>query len=338
MGKKGLIALLLFALRASAQAPVGVPVHDPVMIRQDSTYYVFCTGMGITVWSSPDRLRWHKESPVFATPPAWAVQSVPGFRGHIWAPDISFYQGRFCLFYAVSTFGKNNSCIGLAVNTTLHPGGRWEDKGMVIHSIPGRDEWNAIDPNLAVDSAGAPWLVFGSFWNGIKLVRLQADLNGPAGPWYTVASRPRKSGEPDTLAGEGAIEAPFIFRHDGWYYLFVSFDYCCRGAASNYRVVVGRARAIYGPYTDRAGVPMIAGGGTPVVGPDERWHGAGHNAVVTFDGQDYILYHAYDANQHGISLLRVNPLRWDADGWPAADTVGERLPQAVLQISQVFVK
>jgi arabinan endo-1,5-alpha-L-arabinosidase len=328
MGKKIIIFLWLLSGRAAAQLH-GVPVHDPVMIREDSTYYVFCTGMGISVWSSHDRAHWHKESPVFAQPPAWAVQLVPGYRGHTWAPDISFYQGKYYLFYAVSTFGKNNSAVGLAVSGTLHTP-HWEDRGMVIHSVPGRDLWNAIDPNLVIDSAGTPWLTFGSFWEGIKLVQLRADLGGPAQPerWYTLATRPRDPDLADTLAGNGAIEAPFVFHHGDWYYLFVSFDYCCRGAASNYRVVVGRSHMVYGPYVDRDGVTMTKGGGTPVVGGDERWHGAGHNAVCTFDGVDYILYHAYDATQRGVSLLRVDRLRWDDAQWPTADTAGtaERLP------------
>ncbi|TDX01300.1 family 43 glycosylhydrolase [Dinghuibacter silviterrae] len=313
MGEKITIVLLFLVGRVFGQ---DIPVHDPVMIRQDSEYFVFCTGMGIAVWSSTDRAHWHKESPVFAQPPAWAVQLVPGFRGHIWAPDISLYQGKYCLFYAVSTFGKNNSCIGLAVSSSLHE--RFVDRGMVLHSIPGRDLWNAIDPNLILDSTGVPWLAFGSFWEGIKLVRLRPDLSGPSDPeqWYTLATRPRAFGLADTLAGDGAIEAPFIFRHAGWYYLFVSFDYCCRGAASNYRVMVGRARQVYGPYVDRDGTPMIAGGGTVVLQGDARWHGVGHNAVCTFDGVDYIIYHGYDATDRGIAKLRIDRLDWDNDDWP----------------------
>lgn len=298
-----------------------VPVHDPVMIRQDSTYYVFCTGMGISVWSSSDRKNWYKEKPVFSNPPAWAVQLVPGFRGHIWAPDISFYNGKYYLFYAVSAFGKNTSCVGLAVNQTLHPSSpafHWEDKGKIIQSVPGRDKWNAIDPNLILDSAGKPWLTFGSFWDGIKLVRLKEDLSGVEAPeqWYTIAARRRSFGLPDTVAGDAAIEAPFIFRKNGYYYLFVSFDYCCRGAASNYKVMVGRSREVYGPYLDRDGTPLCEGGGTLVLHGDERWHGVGHNAVCTFDGTDYIIYHGYDAADHGISKLRIDTLVWDGEGWP----------------------
>ena len=40
------------------------------------------------------------------------------------------------------------------------------------------------------------------------------------------------------FAGTNAIEAPFIMKHGGYYYLFVSWDYCCRGIKSNYRVAV----------------------------------------------------------------------------------------------------
>src|SRR5215210_9295110 len=68
------------------------PVHDPVMIKQGDTYYLFCTGFGIAVWSSKDLKTWRKEAPVFAKAPQWAVDTIPRFRGHIWAPDISYHN------------------------------------------------------------------------------------------------------------------------------------------------------------------------------------------------------------------------------------------------------
>src|SRR3990170_2662507 len=151
-----------------------IRVHDPVMIRQGSTYYLFCTGIGISVFSSADMKNWKKEKSVFNAPPAWAVEKIPGFKGHIWAPDISLHNGQYYLYYSVSAFGKNTSCIGLATNKTLDPSSpdfKWVDHGKVIQSVPGRDLWNAIDPNLAFDDEQKPWLVFGSFWSGMKLVR-----------------------------------------------------------------------------------------------------------------------------------------------------------------------
>lgn len=300
--------------------PNGIPVHDPVMIKEDSTYYIFCTGMGISSWSSVNRKDWKADPPVFSQPPQWAVEAIKGFKGHIWAPDISYHNGQYYLYYAVSAFGKNTSCIGLAVNKTLDnhsPDYHWTDLGKVIQSVPGRDMWNAIDPNLEMDGEGTPWLAFGSFWDGIKLVRLRSDLRSVAEPeqWYTIASRVRTAGIPDSLAGDAAIEAPFLFRKDGYYYLFVSFDYCCRGEQSTYKLMVGRSDRIQGPYLDRAGKPMTQGGGSLLLEGDKNWYGVGHNAVVHFDDGDWLVFHGYDANDRGRSKLRIEGLEWE-DGWP----------------------
>lgn len=298
------------------------PVHDPVMIKQGGTFYLFCTGMGISVWSSKNLKTWKKEKPVFATTPDWAVKTVPGFKGHIWAPDIRFHHGIYYLYYAVSAFGKNTSCIGVAVNKTLDPASPdygWEDKGKVVQSVPGRDLWNAIDPALIVDERGTPWLSFGSFWEGAKLVKLDSSLTAVAQPeeWHTIARRPRDFGTPDTSAGNAAIEAPFIFKKENFYYLFVSWDYCCRAEKSTYKVVAGRSESVTGPYVDKAGVRLDQNGGTLVVeGDNKAWFGAGHNAVYTFDGQDYNIYHGYDAKDKGRSKLIVKELKWDGDGWP----------------------
>lgn len=301
-----------------------IQVHDPVMIKEDDTWYLFCTGMGISVWSSKDMTTWKGQKPVFEMPPAWAVESVRGYVGHTWAPDISFHNGQYYLYYAVSAFGKNTSCIGVATNTVLNPDDpafRWVDHGKVIESVPGRDMWNAIDPNLMVDDDGAPWLTFGSFWDGIKLVKLDAGLIKVAEPqeWHTVAARPRDYYTDEYSAGEGSVEAPFLFRKGKYYYLFVSFDFCCRGLESNYKVMVGRSEKITGPYIDRNGRNMIHGGGTPVLTGNRNWPGVGHNAVYTFDGHDYIIYHGYDAADHGRSKLLTDRLEWDNEGWPVVN-------------------
>lgn len=325
MHKLLLAALLLLARPAPAQtSPPLIPIHDPVLTRQNGTYYLFATGRGITVWSSRDRRTWQAEPPVFAAPPAWAGAAVPGFKDHIWAPDISFANGQYSLFYSVSTFGKNRSAIGLATNKTLDstsPDFKWVDHGPVVASVPGRDQWNAIDPNLIRDEAGQPWLTFGSFWSGIKLVKLRPDLSAPAEPqeWHALANR--ASG---ALVNDGPIEAPFIFRHGDYYYLFVSFDYCCQGPKSTYKMMVGRARTVTGPYLDATGKPLAQGGGTLVLAGNADWYGVGHNAVATFDGADYLVFHGYDAHDQGRSKLRIEPLAWSAEGWPTVAPAAER--------------
>jgi arabinan endo-1,5-alpha-L-arabinosidase len=325
---KALRLFVLFTIGvccAKAQTSTDIRVHDPVMIKQADMYYLFCTGNGISVFSSKDMKNWKKEKSVFDAGPQWALEAIPGFKGHIWAPDISFHNGEYYLYYSVSAFGKNTSCIGLATNKSLDPSDKnfkWVDHGKVIQSVPGRDLWNAIDPNLAWDDQQQPWLVFGSFWSGMKLVKLSPSLDKIAQPeeWKTVSKRPRDFKVDDENAGEdGAVEAPFIFKKNNYYYLFVSFDFCCRGLKSTYKIMVGRSEKIQGPYVDKDGVRLDQGGGSLVLQGNASWPGVGHNSAYTFDGKDYLIFHAYDAADEGKPKLKIIDLQWDDKGWPKAE-------------------
>jgi arabinan endo-1,5-alpha-L-arabinosidase len=286
-------------------------VHDPCIIRCGSRYYLFCTGDGIPIRVSSDLRRWEPAGKVFADLPAWAKQKIPRSRNP-WAPAIAFWGGRYRLYYAVSTFGSNRSAIGLATNATLDPADpayKWVDEGTVIESVPGKDDWNAIDPNVALAPDGVPWLAFGSFWSGLKLVRLNRETGKPSSTppeLISAAARP----------GANAIEAPCILFRKNRCYLFASYDFCCRGADSTYKIKVGRSNRIEGPYLDRNGKPMMQGGGTPVIAGSDRWRGPGHNSVL-LDGNDvWLVYHAYDAQDRGAPTLRISKLRWTRDGWP----------------------
>jgi arabinan endo-1,5-alpha-L-arabinosidase len=289
-------------------------VHDPSIIKAGDTYYVFSTRAGIAIRCSKDLIHWQLCGDVFAHLPEWAVKDVPGLRG-LWAPDVSYFNARYYLYYSASTFGSNHSSIGLATNETLDPSSdkyRWVDQGKVIGSNID-DDWNAIDPNVVFDEHNQPWLAFGSFWGGIKLRKLEqatGKLSSQDQNLYSLASRPRTSGSP------GAIEAANIIRKNGYYYLFVSFDLCCRGANSTYNIRVGRARHLTGPYIDRSGKAMIDGGGTLVVGGAGRWAGPGHCAVLQEREGDHLVYHAYDTEWRGVPTLRISTLHWDSEGWP----------------------
>ncbi|MBN2472792.1 MAG: arabinan endo-1,5-alpha-L-arabinosidase [Anaerolineae bacterium] len=289
-------------------------VHDPAIIKAGEMYYLFCTGAGIYVRQSPDLIDWQMASPaaVFPTVPSWTWEPIPNVRD-LWAPDISFFNDRYHLYYSASTFGSNRSAIGLATNATLDPESEdfeWVDHGPVIESFL-EDRYNCIDPNVILDEEGVPWMSFGSFWSGIKMRRLDYDtgmLSAEDDTLYNLAYRSTNS---------GAVEAPFIIRKGDYYYLFVSFDFCCRGADSTYRVMVGRAEEVIGPYYDREGVSLLSGGGTQVTFATDRWRGPGHNSILQEEDQDYIVYHAYDANSNGTATLRIDPLVWDEDGWPS---------------------
>ena len=255
--------------------------------------------------------------------PQWTRDYVPGFRHHVWAPDVIQWHGRWWLAYSCSTFGKNGSAIGL-LSTRKLASGLWDDEGCIVSSRENRDNWNAIDPNFVIDDNDQPWLTWGSFWDGVQIVLLDTTMHIAQGEQPRTIARRYDPGfkNPDPnptskYAGTNAIEAPFIFKHDGWYYLFVSWDYCCRGSKSNYRVAVGRSRKVDGPYLDREGKDMLTGGGTIFIEGDKKlYEAAGHCAAYHVNGKDIFICHGYSVENKGIAVLVKRPLHWSADGWP----------------------
>ena len=298
------------------------PTHDPVIARDGDTYHVFATGKPVVrTRTSNDLVTWVDGGALPIKMPAWAEQAIPNSEG-MWAPDISFVNGRWRLYYSVSSFGSNRSLIGLFTSPTLDPkapGYGWRDDGLVVMSTPASD-FNAIDANFIRDRTGKHWLSLGSFWTGLKLFALDPATGKPADPKakpISIARRPAPAG------GPAPVEAPFIIDHGGYYWLLASYDYCCKGANSTYYTVIGRSKAITGPYLGKDGSSMLQGGGTIFLRADlqekERFRGPGHpGAFRDRDGTDYVVYHAYDTKNNGRPTLRIAPTRWGADGWPVA--------------------
>lgn len=129
-----------------------------------------------------------------------------------------------------------------------------------------------------------------------------------------MAQRARGPYTNGTGAGTAQIEAPFIFKKNGYYYLFASWDLCCKGKDSTYKVVVGRSKQVTGSDLDRAGVYMNHGGGSLVIAGDKDWPGAGHNSAYTIDGRDMLVLHAYEAADKYLQKLKVLEMKWDGDG------------------------
>jgi arabinan endo-1,5-alpha-L-arabinosidase len=282
-----------------------VAVHDPSIVHApDGSYYLFGTHSRIRMLSSPDLLHFTEAGQAFTEMPAWTAMYA---KGDLWAPDVSYHNGKYWLYYAASSFGKNTSAIGLATSTTAAPGS-WSDQGIVFSS-QSSDNFNAIDPGLVVDASGKWWLSFGSFWGGISLIEIDPET-GKQAPWnhtrYPLAHRPASP----------AIEAAFIFVHDRYYYLFVSFDQCCRGTQSTYHIAVGRSAGVTGPYFDRGGVAMSEGGGTILLSTHGRVAGPGGQVAMHDGGSDFLIYHYYDGNNHGARTLGINRIAWDSQKWP----------------------
>ncbi|WP_026448976.1 arabinan endo-1,5-alpha-L-arabinosidase [Actinopolyspora mortivallis] len=307
------LTVLLWAAPASA-ADYPMPgavsgdlaAHDPSMLSRDSGYLLMSTGGGIETRTSTDRVRFERDGDAFAEVPDWVYDY--NSSGDIWAPDISFHNGRYWLYYAASTFGTNDSAIGLATSTSGDPG-TWRDQGIVYATDSG-DDHNAIDPNLLVDASGRWWLSFGSFWSGIRMIRIDPDTghrHDGDRTLYHLANGP---------AGSDAVEAPAIIRHGDYYYLFVSFGQCCQGTDSTYRVMVGRSTSPTGPYTDRSGTPMLRNGGTEILASHDNVIGPGGQSILRDGDERLLVYHYYDADADGAHTLGINLLEWDQQGWP----------------------
>ena len=311
------------------QEPVVVDtpfVHDPVMAYENGTYYLYCTGHGIAQMTSTDRQHWtlSREGVLPKEKiPAWTHDSVPGFENHIWAPDVIKYKNKWYMAYSCSTFGKNTSAIGLLSNKKLSDKEGWKEEGCIVASKGGRDNWNAIDPNFIIDEKGKPWMTWGSFWDGIQLIPLDKTMHPKKGAKpqtiarrYSLERSDVPSNPTSKEAGTNAIEAPFIMQHGGYYYLFVSWDYCCQGMKSTYRVAVGRSKNVAGPYLDKEGKPMLEGGGTLILEGDKKEYEAmGHCSAYSFPDGDYFFCHGYSVAKNGASVLVQKRINWTNDGW-----------------------
>lgn len=301
-------------------------IHDPVMAKDGDTYYLFGTGIGISVMSSKDLKVWKEEPSIFKEAPEWTKEALPGFGNHIWAPDIIYYKGNYHLFYSCNALpGKPHAAIGHATTPTLNPESpdfKWTDHGKIVQSIMGRDYWQAIDANAIVDENGDPWLAFGSFWDGIKLVRLTNDMSALKWPqeWHSLARRPTAQKPFEYELTDSQIEAAFIYKHEDYYYLFVSLDMCCRGTKSDYKLAVGRSKSIKGPYLNEVGFDMIDGNSTVIaIGDGKKFAALGHNSVYKVDGKELMFAHGYSIPDNGDSKLIVVELEWDENGWPVID-------------------
>lgn len=299
------------------------PVLDPSIIRQGSTYYAFSTdvagypGRGnLPIHCSQDKVNWAACGWVFpAGMPAWIRPKIPGVIG-LWAPDISYFDGEYHLYYNGSMLHTQQTVIGLVTNTTLDPTDpeyNWIDRGMVLESKPG-DDFNALDPTILVDSDNSVWMTYGSYWSGIKQRQIEPGtgkllVSNPTR--YDLATRPGVPNNP--------IEGASLIHRGSYYYLFVSVDYCCEqnNAYNNYKQAVGRSTSPHGPFVDEIGTPMMSGGGTVLLKGDRRWNAPG-GGTAFFDsekGESLIIFHAHDLTKNNTPYQWVKSLDWVND-WP----------------------
>lgn len=304
-------------------------VHDPSRMIFDplsNRWIIWWTGNGIPSATSPDKVTWTSSGAVFP--------SGNPLRANYWAPDMwdTPIHGKYYLFYSLSAFGDQRSSVKVASTPSLtNP--TWQFEGDVVVSEVG-DLFNAIDPAPYYDGeADRLWITFGSFWTGMYIVEIDpqdptrrlSDFVHLAGGRYN-GSHPNN---PTGQAGQNAMEGPYIFRRNGWFYLSVSVDSCCRGANSTYKMIIGRSRAITGPYVDRDGVDLTVNGGTIFVAGSGPEIGPGQFALYTLNGQERFSYHFYLTN--GQSRHGGRRIEWGADDWPKA-VFPQTVPRGIYRI------
>lgn len=327
-----------YALKGTACA-----VHDPSIAFDQGRYYIFSTDTGpqgnyngnlLIRCVQPDNVTMEVCGEIFHS-----LNDIPWYKQYaptatnIWAPDVSYFNGLWHIYYAISEFGKENSVIGLVTRSHLDPSTTepWKDNGPVYWTN-GNQGFNAIDPSLIMDTTtNQLWMVFGSFWNGIQLVQ----MNSTTG---LVANNSTILNVANRQLSTDAIEGSFLVYRQGYYYLFVSWDFCCRGANSNYEVRVGRSTVITGPYVDEQGVSLMNGGGSYLIGgknsaPPEKkssnyapgfgWAAGGGESILretVNDNVTQMVIHAYDGVS-GDPYLNWIGLTWDSGNdntWPRA--------------------
>lgn len=298
-------------------------VHDPTIIKVVDKYYLMSTDTmqpktaGVPIRSSENLVDWRFEKAALDGVPEPAKKWTRAVG--LWAPEIIKVDDEFRMYYSASTFGSTTSMIGLATAKNIL--GPWTDQGEVVKTSPELAKHNAIDANVCYDRAGNPWMVYGSFFGGIHILRLDQKTGKALESGYgkCVAIRPQSV--------EGAIEGPFITYNEetDYFYLFVSFD----SLNDSYNIRVGRSKEIDGPYldiegndlTDLTGDPKKIG--TKLLGSNQfkgeaPLYAPGHNAIFTdSDGQNYVVHHARRKKFSGEFFLQVRPLFWLKDGWPA---------------------
>ena len=314
--KKILLTLALFAVgtfAVQAQLTYTNPVinedaPDPSVILGDDGYY-YLHSTAEHVYRSTDLVNWKYVRQAFGSNPRTLVEPY----GVYWAPCITKQGDKYVLYFALSKWGEgDNAMIGVATSSSA--GGPFRlagNDGGKLFTSKEVGVSNSIDPFYFEDN-GKKYIVWGS-WNKIWAIELTED--GLAVKNMNVKHE---------LAGT-RFEAPYIYKRNGYYYMFASIDACCEGARSTYKTVVGRSTSFLGEYKTKNGSSMKNNAFDIVLQTDGGFIAPGHNSRIIEDesGKTWMLFHAYDKNNvdKGRTVC-LDEVKWTDDGWPYFENKG----------------
>ena len=318
-----LLALFLYVLSVGAQGRRATYTNpamagdfpDPSVIRVGQDYWAAATS---SEWApefpllhSRDLVNWEIVGSVFRKRPDWSV-------GSYWAPEISQDKGRFFIYYAAR---KKGGPLCVAVATAARPQGPYTDHGPLVCQDVG-----SIDPFPVTDERGRRYLLWKEDGNSVsKPTPIWAQPLSPDGTRLVGERRELFHNDQAwekhaTLPYGNLVEGPAVVRHNGWFYIFYSGNFCC-ARECNYMMGVARSRKLLGPWEKNPDNPILRG--------NDVWKCPGHGTVVEDQrGRDFLLYHAYKADDFvyvGRQAL-LDEIDWGANGWATIN--GGRGPSA----------
>lgn len=299
--------------------PVLTGFHaDPSMIRVGDTYYIanstFEWFPGVRLHESKDLVHWSiLPSPLERTSQL-DMKGNPS-SGGIWAPDLSYADGRFWLIYTDVKVvnGAFKDCTNYLVTAEdIH--GPWSE--------PVRINGVGFDASLFHDDDGRKYLVQQTWdfreyhhqFDGITLTEFDVD---------TMKLKPETARTIWDGTSVKITEGPHLYKKDGWYYLFAAEG----GTVYEHQESVARSRTL-----DECSFEVMPNG--PFIGnfdtPDTYLQKQGHGALVDTPSGEW--YYAslcgrpwrHDTEPaHGTrgwcTLGRetsIQKVEWDDDGWP----------------------
>ena len=286
-------------------------------------YYYHGYRCGLETWYlAPGQTDWQPGQCLFTSKPAWIDEELPSNDGAFWAPALLSPR---LMYYSVAAMDEDAQCIGLAMATGTAPDLTWIDSGNSItcsfdpESNDDVNMPNSIDPATFIDEDGSHHLLYGGgrIWttelDPVTGDQIEGNWWDEEDPAYHYLAR-----GPDSLYDPGEvewIEASYMHKNSGYYYLFVNWFGCCDGVDSTYEIHVGRGDAPTGPFVDKDGVDMTQGGGSLLLAKSGRYIGPGHAGVFSEGGRDWFSFHYYDGDRDGLPWVEVRRMVWE-EGWP----------------------
>lgn len=317
------------SVTTSAGSKFNGEVADPSIVRGDDGYY-YIVSTNRVMLRSEDACNWEVVTTNIIGTPGWGAD-VAGTSGSyaLWAPDLIKIGDQWIYYYSLSGWGSPR---GIGYATADNVAGPYTDQGKLF-DLNEIGIQNCIDPQPFVDTDGSVYMTVGSF-QGLYLVELTEDgtacMNGVE---YQKENKVLIAGYDGGWDGS-TYEGGYIMEKDGTYYYFGSAGTCCEGQNSTYRVYVGKADNVAGPYRDRQGRPLTMSRSGTTCGELVIWAGTasnksvvgvGHNSILVDDAGDWwIYYHGYcNLDTFGTRHLFMDKLVWSEDGYPYVSYVGE---------------